>query len=227
MRATFLFPLIFFTLSAFADKPKAKELPVKGMGGKATSLPGPIVEKLQTAWDAAKTYQAEFKQILFSKRMGTREETTGTLYVLKPGKLRWESQTDGVTQIMNGQQLWVVKPNKRRGIQIVDVFRDLRKIMDPRPLSFLSGTGKFKELYQTELASENDKLYEIKFFPKSESNDSLVAEIDKESYLLRSLTTDTPDSRARTEFTNTKVNVTLDEKLFEYKIRPADVVHEN
>ena len=194
---------------------------------KPAGLPGPIVEKLQKTWDSAKTYQADFKQILFYKRMGTREETTGTLFVSKPGKLRWESKTDGQIQIMNGKQLWVIKPNKRRGIQVVDIYRDLKKVVDPKPMAFLSGTGKFKELYEMELLQENGKMAEVKFFPKAQSSDSLIAEIDKESYGLRSLTTDSPDSRARTEFNNTKVNPTLDDKLFEYKVLPTDVVHEN
>ncbi len=216
-----LIPLTVIGLSNIALAGKLKPL------NTAAGLPGPIVEKLQKTWDSAKTYKADFKQILFQKRMGTREESAGTLFVSKPGKLRWESKTDGQIQIMNGKQLWVIKPNKRRGIQVVDVFRDLKKIMDPKPMAFLSGTGKFKELYQTELLKEDNKMAEIRFFPKAETSDSLIAEIDKESYGLRSLTTDSPDSRARTEFSNTEVNPTLDEKLFEYKVQPSDVVHEN
>jgi len=236
-----LFIFVLFPLLLTADdKPKPKATPKakaeakaedkaeKSEGTKlAAGLVGPLVEKLQTSWDEAKSYKAKFKQVLFYKRMGTREETVGTLYVAKPGKMRWESDTDGVIQIMNGKKLWVIKPNKRRGIQVVDVFSDLKKIMDPRPLSFLSGTGKLKDLYETELLKETGTLAEIKFFPKTAATDSLIAEIDKESYLLRSLTTDSSDSRARTEFTHTEVNPTLEEKLFEYKVLPTDVVHEN
>ncbi len=225
-----MFPLLLS--AAEKEKTKAKPKPkaetkAKEETPKVAGLVGPLVEKLQSSWDEAKSYKAKFKQVIFYKSMGTREETVGTLYVAKPGKMRWESDTDGVVQIMNGQKLWVIKPNKRRGFQTVDVFSDLKKIMDPRPLAFLSGTGKFKELYETELLSETGKLAEIKFFPRTAASDSLIAEIDKESYLLRSLTTNSSDSRARTEFTQTEVNPSLEEKLFEYKILPTDVVHEN
>ncbi len=230
MQHHFLVLVLSFSLTCFATekaKVKGATKPKPEATKPVAGLAGPLVERLQTSWDEAKSYKAKFKQVLFYKRMGTREESVGTLYVSKPGKMRWESDTDGVVQIMNGKKLWVIKPNKRRGIQIVDVFSDLKKIMDPRPLAFLSGTGKFKELYEVELISENAKLAELKFFPKTAATDSLIAEIDKESYLLRSLTTDSSDSRARTEFTHTEVNPSLDEKLFEYKILPTDVVHEN
>lgn len=212
-------------------KPDAAAKPAKGekndKAEKGTPVPGVLLEKLQKAWDAAETYQASFKQVVFAKRLGTRDETQGTLSVVKPNKLRWESTTDGTVQIMNGKQLFVVQPNKRRGTTVVDIYHDISKAMDPKPLSFLSGKAKFRDIYRVELLSETPKVAEMKFIPKHDSSESLVAEIDKSSYLLRSLTSETVDSRVRTEFSGTKTNVKLEDKLFEYKPKETDIVHNN
>ena len=192
----------------------------------ATS-PGKVLEKLQKSWDEAQTYEAKFKQVLFAKRLGTRDETEGTIFVSKPGKLRWESSTDGTVQLLNGNELKVIQKNKRRGTVVVDIYKDLKKVMDSKPLSFLSGKARFTDLYKVKILNETPEKVEMKFTPKHDSNETLVAEIDKESYLLRSLTSETVDSRVRTEFSGTKTNVKLDDKIFEYKPAPTDVIHNN
>ncbi len=214
MRAClFHFAVTFFvSLSAFAAKPEP---------------PGKTLDRLQKAWDAAETYEAAFHQTVFSKRLGTRDESSGTLSVVKPSKLRWDSKTDGTVQIMNANQLVVIAKNKRRGTTVVDVYKDLSKVMNSKPLSFLSGKAKFGDMYRVELLSETPAMAEMRFTPKTDSAETLVAEIDKESYLLRSLTSETVDSRVRTEFSGTKTNVKLEDKLFEYKPNASDIVHNN
>ncbi len=188
---------------------------------------GQIIEKLQKSWDAAETYQAKFTQIIFQKGVGTREEATGLLSVKKPGRLRWEQESDGLIQIFNDKKFLVITTNKRRGTTVVDIYKDASKVADSQSLSFLSGKSKFREIYRIELLSDENGVAKLKFTPKVVPDDSLVAEIDKESYLLRSLTSESVDSRVRTEFTDTKVNPKLDERLFDYKPGPKDVVHNN
>lgn len=184
----------------------------------------PVVDKMQTTWDAAKTYEAKFKQKVTAKRMGTEDESEGTVVVSKPNRLRWVSVTDGTFQILNGNRLTAVRENKRRQITEVDIYAKAGKSIDSKLLKFLAGKAQFKTLYRFELESETPEIATIKFHGKSGDAETLIAEIDKNSYLLRSLTTDSEDNRVRVEFTEIKTNVKLDPKLFEYQPKKTDVV---
>jgi outer membrane lipoprotein-sorting protein len=183
-----------------------------------------IVDKLQDVWDKTHSYQTEFKQVVFAKRLGTRDESEGTLYVIKPDKLRWESKTDGSIQIMNGRKLILIEENRRRGTRTVDIYKDVAKAVDAKPLKFLAGKAKFRDVYSIMLISDTESGAELKLIPKDDSTESLIAEIDKSSYLLRSLTTDSPDSRVRVDFSGIKTNIEISHEQFEYKSSPKDVV---
>lgn len=186
-----------------------------------------LLAKFQKTWDATKTYQADFKQNVLSKQMGTTDVSEGFLAVEKPSRLRWDTRTDGSLQILNGKKLTNVQENKRRKNRVVDIYHDVGKVMGGTPLKFLSGKAKFKELYQIQLVKETDEQAELKLTPKRAGEDPLVAEVDKKSYFLRALTTESVDSRVRIEFSNVKTNVKLDGKLFAFQPGPKDVVNED
>lgn len=213
-----LFMALFFTLPSSAAAPTpAKESEV---------YVNEVVSKLQKVWDATQSYKAKFKQIIISKRIGTRDENDGTLSVVKPNRLRWESETNGNMQILNGKKLVNIQKNKRRKNRTVDIYSDVKKAMGSTALNFLSGKAKFKELYNVKLVSETPKQAELKLTSKKEGEETLIAEVDKASYLLRSLTTENTDSQVRIEFSDIKTNVPLDDKLFEFKAEPKDIIQE-
>lgn len=187
----------------------------------------PHVEKMQKAWDDAKTFQAKFSQVSFDKRLGTREETSGTFSLSKPSRLRWDAESDQSTQILDGKKLYVIHQNKRRNVTVVDIYNNLGKAIDSKSLAFLAGRSRFADVYDIELTGSKGPNLTLKFVSKTPGGDTLVAEIDKKSYLLRSLTSDAADLRTRTEFTDVKTNVRLDDSLFVYKPKPSDVVHNN
>lgn len=184
-----------------------------------------LLTSFQKTWDETKTYQASFKQTVESKQMGTKDESTGILYVEKPSKLRWESGTDGSVQILNGNQLTSIQINKRRSTKTVNILKDVSKTVDSKALSFLAGKAKFADLYNSKLLKENDKVASLKLTPqKGAPGESYVAEIDKKGYFLVSLTTEAPDSKVVMEFSEIKPNLKLDGKLFEYKADPKDII---
>lgn len=191
---------------------------------KPTDATGPVIASLQKTWDAAKTYEAKFKQKVVAKRLGTEDESEGTLAVAKPNRLRWVSETDGTLQILNGNKLTNVRENKRRQVTEVDIYDQAGKAVDSKLLKFLAGKAQFKTLYKFELESETPEIVTVRFLPRVGDGESLIAEIDKKSYLLRSLTTDSEDNRVRVEFSDIKTNVKLDSKLFEYQPKKTDVV---
>ncbi|NBX68396.1 MAG: outer membrane lipoprotein carrier protein LolA [Proteobacteria bacterium] len=185
------------------------------------------LSKLQNSWDNTKNYQSNFKQVVFSKKLHTKDETRGTIFVSKPGKIRWEIPDQNLIQILNGNRMTQIKENKRRKKTVVDIFRDISKSVDLKSLGFLSGTASFKESYNAVLGAEDTEKIELKLTPKSSPNETYLAEIDKKSYFLRALTTDTADSKVRIDFLKTEINTNLESSLFEYQPKPTDTVHEN
>ena len=101
---------------------------------------------------------------------------------------------------MNGKKLVLVQENRRRKNRAIDIYSDLSKAVDTRPLRFLAGKAKFKDVYNIRLVSQNGTQFELKLVPKEDSSETLIAEIDKNSYFPRSLTTDSVDSKVRIDF---------------------------
>lgn len=207
-----LVPLLFsLSLIAFASAPTDKTL-----------------ESVQNKWDETKSYQADFKQTIFNKRLGTKEEATGSMSISRPGKIRWDSMTDRTLQILNGKKLYDVHFPKRRKANIVNIYEDITKKADIRPLAFLSGKATFRKSYHVDILKESKGSVDIKLVPKDvPGGETYIAEFDKNSYLLAALTTETAESRVRIEFSNIKANVDLKDDVFEYKPSPLDVVTVN
>lgn len=200
---------------------------------KPTTAPTPadvVINKMQSAWDEVKTFKAKFKQEVFSKQLGGEPDTSeGTLAISKPSLLRWESETEGTLSLVTDKDLTVVKKGLRKGTVTVDIYKKRKQAFIPKSLSFLTGKGKFKALYKYELIEENDKSAKLKLtpkdVPKGETGESYIAEINKDSYLLRALTTETVDTRVVTSFTEIEVNPKLGSELFQYKPQPTDIIH--
>lgn len=186
-----------------------------------------LVDKLQATWDKTQQYRANFKQVVYSKKLRTREVAEGTFYVSKPGKIRWEVPSQKTVQIISGNRLIILKENKRRKTTTVDIYKDISKSVDLKALSFLAGGARFKETYQSELGAEDAEKIELKFTPKNTADESYLAEIDKKSYLLRALTTETADSKVRIDFSNTETNLELNPGLFEFKPKGSEIIREN
>lgn len=185
-----------------------------------------ILAKFQQTWDNTATYQATFKQTVFSKQMGTSDLSEGELYVEKPSRLRWDTRSEGSLQILNGKTLTNVQTNARRKNRVVDIYRDVSKVLGSAPLKFLSGKAKFKDIYQIKLIAQTPEVAEMKLTPKGKGEDSLVVAVDKKSFFLKSLTTESVDSRVKIEFFDIKTNVKLDEKLFAFQPEAKDIVHQ-
>lgn len=187
-----------------------------------------MVQSVQNKWDETKSYQADFKQTIFSKRLGTKDEATGSVSISRPGKIRWEATTDRTLQILNGKKFFHVHLPKRRKANVVDIYEDINKRADTRPLSFLAGKVAFRKTYNVEMMKDSPSTVTLKLVPKDAPGaETYIAEFDKNSYLLAALTTETSDTRVRIEFSNIKANVDLKDADFDYKPSPTDVVTVN
>lgn len=189
-----------------------------------------VIALFQKEWDKIKTFRADFTQSVYSKQLGLPpDDTEGALYLIRPDKLRWETKADGSFQILKGRELTIVRPNARRGNSSVEVYKDVNLIADTRLLKFLTGGAKFDSVYKIAILSETPEKAELKFVPKRGQKDSppdtYIAEIDKNGYLLVSLTTETADSKVVVKFRDIKTNPeAVEETLFTYTPKEKDTV---
>ncbi len=182
------------------------------------------LEKLQTSWKQTQSYQTDFTQTVKSKATALEEEPSeGTLSVIKPNHLRWEDKTTHITQLLNADSYWEITENPRRKTRSVVERKGVSKSVGKSSLAILLGRGKFEEFYKVRLLSDSKLEAVLQLIPKGDPSETLIAKVDKNGYVLRSLTTDSPDSRIEVLFKNTRRNVDLPESLFQYEKKPNDV----
>lgn len=187
-----------------------------------------LIDAIQKEWDKVKSYRADFQQTVVSKALGTREVTQGTLQVKKPLKLRWESGSpQKSTQILNGNELWLIRESQRRKTVQVEYYSDISKLVDARTLAFLSGSINIKKSYKYRVLTELGPKVVLALSPLSGGNETYLAEILKPSYSLGALKMENPENESRIEFSNIEMNVPLMDSLFQYEPGPKDIVHKN
>jgi outer membrane lipoprotein-sorting protein len=181
------------------------------------------IERLQASLAETASYEAEFTQTVHSKGMGPEDPSSGTLSVIKPDKLRWEDRTTFVTQILSGDEYWELTENRRRKSRTVTYQKGVRKRLAKTSFSILSGNGKFQDFYGVKLVSESPTEAVLRLTSKAPPHESLIAKIDKNGYVLRSLTTETPDSKVVLEFSRIRRNPRFEPERFRYVKQDGDV----
>lgn len=185
-----------------------------------------VLNELQKSWDANETFRCRFEQAVTSKQLGGDPDVTeGTLVIAKPDSLRWESETESTTTILNAKELILIRRSLRKTTTSVDFYKKGKSDFIPKSLSFLTGRGKFKDLYKYELLEDSATSAKLKLTPKDRPGEAYIAEILKDGYVLGSLVTETVDTRVVTKFSKLEKNPKLEPGLFEYKAQPNDVVN--
>ncbi len=102
------------------------------------------VQSLETAYRGVRDLKAGFQQAAFNRTMNQTLEARGTLYLKKPGKLRWEYTAPTPQEIVSdGKRLWVYTPE----LQQVNVSEAPDALTGPAG-SFLQGLGQVREHFQ-------------------------------------------------------------------------------
>lgn len=111
-----------------------------GFSALAQGTISPVLEGIEKRYNATKTLQASFTQVF---RFGPRQRTeTGTLFLEKPGKMRWEyAKPAGKVFVSDGKYVYLYSPStnvaERTPFKATD---DLRA-----PLAFLLGRLDFQK----------------------------------------------------------------------------------
>ena len=113
-----------------------------------------VVAKVQTFYASVQHLTAKFRQEVTNATFGDKKTSDGTVYIAKPGKMRWDYYSKprkGQTRqsksfISNGSYLYVVEHENKQVIK-----KNLSKDLTPVAISFLYGKGDLATEFNAEL----------------------------------------------------------------------------
>ncbi|HEY5648509.1 MAG TPA: outer membrane lipoprotein carrier protein LolA, partial [Nitrospiria bacterium] len=118
--------------------------------GKAEEVTPPldsVIRKIQSTYESTMDWRAEFQQTMTISGFDSPVRSSGTLYIKKPGKLRWDYQEPSRDQIMvNMDTIWVFTADQKQ--VIVSSFDEISD--SQLPLHLLMGFGKLNRDFHVE-----------------------------------------------------------------------------
>jgi outer membrane lipoprotein carrier protein len=112
-----------------------------------------VVDQVQKFYTNINQVTATFQQTVHNAQFGTDKTSTGTVWIKKPGKMRWDyiekkNNADRLKKafISNGTTLFDVEPDNQQVIK-----KDLQNDVMPVAVTFLYGKGNLKNDFNAQL----------------------------------------------------------------------------
>jgi outer membrane lipoprotein carrier protein len=205
------------------------------VGGLALAAPAAAAPTLDEAVNALEQAQrrvtdlkAPFRQAALNKALNQTVEARGTLYLKKPGRLRWEYQTPTPQEIVSdGTRLWIYTPELKQ----VNVSAAPAALAGPAG-SFLQGLGQVREHFDPRFLNpaqptDADGLVVLDLVPKRPQPlmTRLIVSVDPRSWLVRqAVIHDELGNTVTVRFGDTVVNTGLSDSLFVFVPPPGVAV---
>lgn len=179
-----------------------------------------VVAGVEAAYARLADLRADFTQNAFNKSLGQTIKSEGTVYLRRPGKMRWEYRTPSPQQIVSdGQSLWVYTPDLNQ----VNVGEAPRALAGPAG-SFLAGLGKVSEEFSVRFlnpAAPTDRAGNpvLDLTPKRPTPvlTRLILTVDAKDFLVRkAVLYDQFDNTVTMLFTRVTPNPGLADRLFTF-----------
>ena len=186
------------------------------------------IRRLEATYGRVADLRAVFEQAAFNKTLGRSIDAKGTLYLKKPGKLRWEYTTPTPQEIVSdGTKLWVYT----RELKQVNVSAAPQALAGPAG-SFLQGLGQVREHFQARFLNpaqptDADGLVVLDLTPKEPQPlmTRLILSVDPGSWLVRkAVIYDEQGNTVTVRFGEVWVNSGLADQLFVFVPPPGVAV---
>jgi outer membrane lipoprotein carrier protein len=183
-----------------------------------------IAQAVDDHYDHLRTLQAEFTESY--EGAGMQRTESGTLWLKKPGKMRWEYRSPKEKLFLSdGQNAWFYVPGDKQARKTsVKKLNDLRS-----PLGFLLGKTKLeKELQGLSWAPEEKPMNPgdvvLRGVPKGlgDQINSILLELTPAHEIARIVLNQEDGSTTEFRFQDQKTNVMLEDKSFRF-VPPAGV----
>jgi len=183
----------------------------------------PDVKNLAAAVDAhynhLRSLEAEFTEVYRGSGMDRTE--SGTLWLKKPGKMRWEYRSPKEKLfVSNGKDAWFYVPDDRQARK-----EAAKKLEDVRsPLAFLLGKSKLeKELQGLSIASDIEPLSPgnmvVRGVPTALADQvsEIVLEVTSDGRIVRLVMQGVDGASTEYRFTDQKENVAIADGRFDFR----------
>ena len=180
-----------------------------------------IVDGVQSFYEKTDSFRASFKQAIKKRyKPGAGIERTGTVYFLKPGKMRWDYKTpEPVYYVTDGATLWVYEQRENTAYK-----GDIRDSKMASTMKFLFGAGKLRDEFDITLGkAPREGTYALDMTPKSgqQGYKKLVLIVDAKTYEIReSRLTDPADDVSQIVFSDQTYAKIENPEWFDWKPGP-------
>jgi outer membrane lipoprotein carrier protein len=142
---------------AFAPTAPVAAAPATAAPLAAPATAADTVDRVQQFYAGIKQVTASFRQAVTNDTFGSTKTSDGTVWIMKPGKMRWdylEKKKTGAdvrvevkkSFISNGSYLYVIEHDNKQVVK-----KNLEKDLMPVAVSFLYGKGDLKAEFNAEL----------------------------------------------------------------------------
>ena len=185
-----------------------------------------VISRLEQHYNRLEALQALFVQIYRADENSAPREESGTVYLKKPGRMRWEyTRPESKLFISDGKMVYFYAPADRQVTRTpVKESSDLRT-----PLRFLLGKMNLKRIFAriemaTDLAPLDPGNAVLRALPKPQGENfrQMYLEVDQQSRLRRLVIYEADGSRSEFRLSGEQANPPLDTALFRFVI-PAGV----
>jgi len=201
------------------------------MASTALALPNvhAVAQQVDTHYNQLQSFQADFTEIY--QGSGIQREELGTLWLKKPGKMRWEYRSpEEKLFLADGKATWLYLPAEKQARK-----SPLKNLEDLRsPLAFLLGKTKLeKELkalsFAPDIQTWKPEDVMVRGVPRGLEDrvEQVVLEITPEHRIARILIHAVDDSVTEYRFSNSKENVEVADKQFRFTAPAGTEVIEN
>jgi outer membrane lipoprotein-sorting protein len=179
--------------------------------------------QVDATYAGAKQLSADFTQTVVNATFGTTTVSTGTVYVARPNKMRWDYKTRKKALdkafIFDGTTLWVVEPRNQSVLKHTVISGTL-----PAAISFLSGGGSLAKEFSASAPTDPNQLVPgatvVELLPKQPSAQfkQLLLVVDPTTWTVtRSIVVDTNGHTNTFEFTAIDLNAKHSASIFEFQ----------
>jgi len=175
-----------------------------------------IMDEVEKRYDIV-DFSSYFVQESTLKAMDITDVASGSIFVKRPGMMRWEyDKPDRQTIITDGKKLWIYKPDDNQ----VMIGRAPSFFGDGKGAGFLSDMKLIREKFKVFFEKEkSDHDYVIKLLPKEQTVGitKIYLAISKITFKIKKIITlNEYDDETVIELINSKFNLNLDKSLFSF-----------
>lgn len=189
----------------------------------STASAGPGRERLDAFLQGLTSLEARFRQVLLDEHGKAVDESTGTVYLQRPGRFRWDYRAPFPQLIIaDGERLWLYDP----GLEQVTV-RAQAQALGSTPAALLASTQPVDQEFEvSELDGRDDGNAWLALTPRDAASNFERIRIGFSEQGLHAMELrDSFGQTTRIEFSDIRRNPELDAALFRFQPPPGvDVI---